>query len=208
MLLQSTDFTCGPAALLKAFAKASPAQIISRQEEFDIWNEANTAHMGYGPAGCLLGLAGAAQKRGFAATVCSGDIACIETALAEGLVTSAHSKAFNRRARQHRAQMQEQGIDYSREDLTLPLFENMFLHGRQPILLMRAPDECEHWVSVDRIESGRIVIDDPYPDYRRDYLRAIGSETPAFTIDELKQKCLFGGNAPTHLMLAIAARPH
>jgi predicted double-glycine peptidase len=69
---QTTDFTCGPAALLMAMRAQNSAARFDRTEELQIWREANTVYMGSRSthAGCsALGLALAAQRRGFCVEV-------------------------------------------------------------------------------------------------------------------------------------------
>jgi ribosomal protein S18 acetylase RimI-like enzyme len=63
---QTTDFTCGPAALMMAMAKLSESIPLSQSLEFDVWREATTIFMTSGHGGCHpIGLALAANTRGF-----------------------------------------------------------------------------------------------------------------------------------------------
>jgi ribosomal protein S18 acetylase RimI-like enzyme len=65
---QTTDFTCGPAALMMAAKHINPAQLVSQIEEFNIWREATTIFMTTGHGGTSpYGLALAAHNRGYAA---------------------------------------------------------------------------------------------------------------------------------------------
>ena len=67
---QTLDFTCGPCALLMAMAALEPATVIDRTSEIRLWREATTVFMAAGHGGCgPFGLALAAVRRGFAATV-------------------------------------------------------------------------------------------------------------------------------------------
>lgn len=67
---QSTDFTCGPAALMMAMAALDDDYQPSLLEEIRIWREATTIFMTSGPGGCHpVGLALSAVQRGFAAEV-------------------------------------------------------------------------------------------------------------------------------------------
>ena len=63
---QTTDFTCGPAALMMAMASLRPEHPCTQSLELEIWREATTVFMTSGHGGCHpLGLALAARKRGF-----------------------------------------------------------------------------------------------------------------------------------------------
>ena len=67
---QSTEFTCGPAALMMALSAVSAEYTPSKHEELQIWREATTIFMTSGHGGCHpIGLALAAQQRGFKAEV-------------------------------------------------------------------------------------------------------------------------------------------
>ncbi|KAA5605252.1 GNAT family N-acetyltransferase [Roseospira marina] len=62
---QTTDFTCGPAALMMALAALKPGQPLDRRTEFRLWREATTIFMAAGHGGCEpFGLALAAVRRG------------------------------------------------------------------------------------------------------------------------------------------------
>ncbi len=63
---QTTEFTCGPAALMMAMASLNKKIKPSQELELDLWREATTIFMTSGHGGCHpLGLALAAKKRGF-----------------------------------------------------------------------------------------------------------------------------------------------
>ena len=67
---QTTEFTCGPSALLMAMHHLNRAVEMSQQAELRIWREATTIFMTSGHGGSHpYGLALAAARRGFMATV-------------------------------------------------------------------------------------------------------------------------------------------
>jgi ribosomal protein S18 acetylase RimI-like enzyme len=71
---QTLDFTCGPCALLMAMAALDSSTVLDRAEEIRIWREATTVFMAAGHGGCgPHGLALAAERRGFRATVYAPD---------------------------------------------------------------------------------------------------------------------------------------
>ena len=62
---QTTDFTCGPAALMMAMKTLNPHYKMTRYEELRIWREATTIFMTSGHGGCSpYGLALSAWQRG------------------------------------------------------------------------------------------------------------------------------------------------
>lgn len=67
---QTTEFTCGPAALMMAMKTLRPAYDMTRREELQIWREATTIFMTAGHGGCSpYGLALSAWHRGFDVTL-------------------------------------------------------------------------------------------------------------------------------------------
>jgi len=63
---QTTDFTCGPAALMMAMKTLNPDYEMDRHEELQIWREATTIFMTSGHGGCSPhGLALSAWNRAF-----------------------------------------------------------------------------------------------------------------------------------------------
>lgn len=67
---QTLDFTCGPCALMMAMAALDPSTVVDRVTEIRLWREATTVFLAAGHGGCgPFGLACAAMRRGFGATV-------------------------------------------------------------------------------------------------------------------------------------------
>lgn len=67
---QTTEFTCGPAALMMAMKALGGASAFTRGEEIRLWRESTTVYMTSGHGGCdPYGLALAAHERGFTAEV-------------------------------------------------------------------------------------------------------------------------------------------
>jgi ribosomal protein S18 acetylase RimI-like enzyme len=63
---QTTEFSCGPAALMMAMRDIDPLASLDRREELQIWREATTIFMTTGHGGCSPhGLALSALRRGF-----------------------------------------------------------------------------------------------------------------------------------------------
>jgi len=67
---QTTEFTCGPSALMMAMKSLGKKAPMTRVEELNIWREATTIYMTTGHGGCHpVGLGLAARHRGFKAKV-------------------------------------------------------------------------------------------------------------------------------------------
>jgi ribosomal protein S18 acetylase RimI-like enzyme/predicted double-glycine peptidase len=71
---QTLDFTCGPACLMMAMRYLGSSKKMTRVLETELWREATTIFMMSGHGGCSAeGLAVAALRRGFSATVYTRD---------------------------------------------------------------------------------------------------------------------------------------
>jgi ribosomal protein S18 acetylase RimI-like enzyme len=67
---QTTDFTCGPSAMMIAMAAVGREVLFSRRLEFELWREANGIYLSTAPGGCdPLGIAVALARRGLAVSV-------------------------------------------------------------------------------------------------------------------------------------------
>lgn len=67
---QTTEFTCGPAAMMMAMAAFDPDLELTRAREFRLWREATTIYMTAGHGGCEpVGMAVALARRGYASEV-------------------------------------------------------------------------------------------------------------------------------------------
>lgn len=67
---QTTEFTCGPAAMMMAMRAVDQSVTFNRGLEFRLWREATTVFMQAGHGGCdPLGMAVALKRRGFAVEV-------------------------------------------------------------------------------------------------------------------------------------------
>ena len=67
---QTTDFTCGPAAMMIAMAAVGREVAFSRRLEFELWREANGIYLATAPGGCdPLGIAVALARRGLEVSV-------------------------------------------------------------------------------------------------------------------------------------------
>jgi ribosomal protein S18 acetylase RimI-like enzyme len=67
---QTTNFTCGPSALMMTMAALGANEPLSRELEFQLWREATSIYLISAPGGCdPIGMAVAAARRGYKAEV-------------------------------------------------------------------------------------------------------------------------------------------
>jgi ribosomal protein S18 acetylase RimI-like enzyme len=67
---QTTNFTCGPSALMMTLAALGSNEPLSRELEFQLWREATSIYLISAPGGCdPIGIAVTAARRGYKAEV-------------------------------------------------------------------------------------------------------------------------------------------
>lgn len=162
---QTTDFTCGPSALLMAMKALAPKSDFSRAHELQLYREATTIFMG-GPhhGGCgATGLALAAHRRGFKSEVwVNHKGALLSTRPAE----KARAKVMEELDRADKAEMKRLGIPYRIGALDIDDLATALRDGALPIVLVSMEyihqDPTAHWVVVTGIDAEHVTVNDPW----------------------------------------------
>ncbi|MDX1633929.1 MAG: ribosomal protein S18-alanine N-acetyltransferase [Marinobacter sp.] len=160
---QTTDFSCGPAALLMAMAALDDSMSLTTLDELRIWREATTIFMLAGHGGCgPHGLALAAWNRGFHASAYVSQ----EGALFKDTVRNDNKKRVLELV--HEGFLHDMGqteIELHHAPLTLALVEDAFKQGRVPVILISTwqlnRSRVPHWVTVCGIDSQFVYLHDP-----------------------------------------------
>lgn len=160
---QTTDFTCGPAALMMAMAKLDRKAELSQALELDIWREATSIYMTSGHGGCHpVGLALAAKSRGLTPSLY---INTHSPLFVEG-VRSEHKKQIMLAVEQqflHKAA--EQQIDIQYIDVSLEILQAHLNQGAGVIILISTYQfdgkKSPHWVTVTAIDDLCLYVHDP-----------------------------------------------
>lgn len=160
---QTTDFTCGPAALMMAMASLSEKIQMGQPLEFDLWREATTIFMMSGHGGCHpLGLALAAEKRGFKTQV------YINQALP--LFTSGVRQAVKKHTvevieQQFETRAKHQNLPVVYEDFDLNALKNALMKGSKVLSLISTYRmdgyKVPHWVAITAIDEECLYLHDP-----------------------------------------------
>ena len=162
---QTTEFTCGPSALLMAMKTLDSRVDLSRTHELLVWREANTVFMGGpGQAGCgATGLALAAHRRGFDVEVWvnhKGTLLDTRPKQKDGvkvmsLMQQADLQAMKRLRIPYR--IGARSIDELRGDLA---------DGAVPVVLVNMhyihQDPTSHWIVVTGIDDETVTVNDPW----------------------------------------------
>lgn len=163
---QSTDFTCGPSALLMAMNAQHQGVELDRTEELQIWREANTIFMGSrdAQAGCsALGLALAAHARGFETEVYLSHrtplLATKSRGKAQREVTSLiHARDL--------ATARGAGIPIFYQGLELQDLDRHLARGLVPVVLITCwyfdRSHAPHWVVITGVGEREVLLNDPW----------------------------------------------
>lgn len=160
---QTTEFTCGPAALMMAMASVNHTIEMSQQLEIALWREATTVFMTSGHGGCHpLGLALAAERRGFLVDVyLNSDQALfvdgVRSEKKRQIMTVVHQQFVDQAERSaitlvYKSITQENIYTYLQSGCAvLVLISTYRLDGK------KAP----HWVTVTAIDDRCLYVHDP-----------------------------------------------
>lgn len=160
---QTTEFSCGPAALIMAMATLDEQQPVTTLEELRIWREATTIFMLAGHGGCgPHGLALAAWNRGFHASAWISK----EGALFKDTVRNDDKKRVLELVHEgFLHDIGQTGIQLHHDPLTLAGMEEALEEGRVPVILISTwqlnRSRVPHWVTVCAIDNQFVYLHDP-----------------------------------------------
>ncbi|MFU2508737.1 GNAT family N-acetyltransferase/peptidase C39 family protein [Pseudoalteromonas sp. ASV78] len=160
---QTTEFTCGPAALLMAMSSIKKTAI-TQVSELDIWREATTIFMTSGHGGCHpLGLALAAKKRGFNTQVI---VNTRETLFIDGVRNDNKKAILHTVHNQFVVEAINHKLDVKYQDLTLEHIEQWLAEAMAVVLLISTyrfdGKKSPHWVCVTHLDEHCLYVHDPF----------------------------------------------
>jgi ribosomal-protein-alanine acetyltransferase len=161
---QTTNFTCGPSALMMTMAALGANEPLSRELEFQLWREATSIYLISAPGGCdPIGMAVTAAKRGFRASVHVNQPGPYFTQQRQGAqrldVMSEAQRIFARQAK-------ELGIPIRHAPLDLEHLIPALDRGAIAIVLISTHrmygDRTPHWIVAYEHDSDYIFAHDPW----------------------------------------------
>ena len=163
---QNTPFTCGPAALMMAMSGVSKQYVPSRHEELQIWREATTIFMTSGHGGCHpLGLALAAQQRGFKAEVW---INTRKPLFVDGVRDAGKKRIIELVHDDYLEQAKATGIRIHYSDIKQDRLISALDHNAVPLVMISTwrldGRKAPHWVTVSGYDSECLYVHDPDPE--------------------------------------------
>ncbi|MBJ6138121.1 ribosomal protein S18-alanine N-acetyltransferase [Marinobacter litoralis] len=160
---QTTEFTCGPSALMMALSALDERQPLTTLEELKIWREATMIFMLSGHGGCgPHGLALSAWNRGFQASAWISQ----EGALFKDTVRNDDKKRVLELVHEgFLHDIGQTGIQIHHNPLTLEAMEDALLRGEIPVILISTwqlnRSRVPHWVTVCAIDEDFVYLHDP-----------------------------------------------
>lgn len=190
---QTTDFTCGPAALMMAMHSINAAAAIDRREEMRLWREATTIYMTSGHGGCSPhGLALAALRRGFGAKLF---ISSAETPFIDSVRSQEKRGVIELVHQDFAAQLGEYGSPVEVNPLGPKQFKDILEHETHLIALISTwalnRNRAPHWVYISRSDANFVYVNDPDTDDDLGHTAADCRHVPV-TIDAFISMASFG----------------
>lgn len=188
---QTTEFTCGPAALMMAMSNGAEHYEPKQSAELDIWREANTIFMTSGHGGTHpFGLALAAHRRGYLAQV----LVNTEEALFLDGVRSDHKKDIVKTVHQQfLEQLKTTNIDLRYESPNVEWMQRQMDSGFTVIILISTyrmdKKKTPHWVAVTHIDDRCIFVHDPDVD---DLQRSVDCQHVPIALEDFDKMAAFG----------------
>ena len=163
---QTTEFTCGPAALMMAMQALDKGVKADRTLELQLWREATTIYMTSGHGGCSpLGLALAARKRGYRVEVY---INTSDPLFLDGVRNEEKKAVMQLVHEDFMDQIDGSDIKLYHEKISLAALEDKMTQGGIPLVMISSysytRDKAPHWVVVSGIDDTFLYIHDPDED--------------------------------------------
>lgn len=193
---QTTEFTCGPAALMMAMAALESGLQLDRRLELRLWRESTTIFMTAGHGGCgPFGMALAVHHRGFDVKLWVND----RDALFVDSVRSEAKKEVMRIVHEDFAEEIEQSrIEVEYGPVTLEELQAEFSAGGIPVVLISSwriyGERFPHWVVVTGFDERFVYVHDPYVDEEKGKLVLDSTDMP-ISRDEFSGMARYGRSA-------------
>lgn len=160
---QTTDFTCGPAALMMGIRAQDQKFKLNQINELNIWREATTIFMTSGHGGCSphgLAVAAATRNHDVELWVTSTEIPFLDSVRNEDkkkIIQIIHKEFLKN--------IKKLDVDYHQAMLSLPILREKIASGYSVIVLISTyrlnRNKAPHWVWVVNIDDHYVYINDP-----------------------------------------------
>jgi ribosomal-protein-alanine acetyltransferase len=160
---QTTEFTCGPSALMMAMHSLNPELAMNQRTELAIWREATTIFMTSGHGGSHpLGLALAAKKRGFECCVYLNQY---EPLFLDGVRSQKKKEIMQVVHEQYLDESCEQGVDIIYAEISQTRLHEFLEEGYAVLMLISTyrldGKKTPHWVMLTNMDEHCLYVHDP-----------------------------------------------
>ncbi|MGR9101375.1 MAG: GNAT family N-acetyltransferase/peptidase C39 family protein, partial [Gammaproteobacteria bacterium] len=191
---QTTDFTCGPAALMMAMHGLNSDYRPSPEEELDIWREATTIFMTSGHGGCHpVGLALAAKRRYFSTEVFINQR---DTLFIDGVRNEENKQVVVRVDRSFRKKAEEEKIPIHYVNITQSVLIEAFKKGKIPLVLISTyrmdRKKAPHWVVMSGYDQDCMYVHDSDPS--EDTQNELDCQYIPIAFEDFDRMSVFGKN--------------
>lgn len=160
---QTTEFTCGPSALMMAMHFLKPEQPMDQRTELAIWREATTIFMTSGHGGSHpLGLALAARKRGFECCVYLNQY---EPLFLDGVRSQKKKEIMKVVHDQYLEESCEQGVEIVYAEISQAQLQQFLDDGYAVLMLISTyrldGKKTPHWVMLTNMDEHCLYVHDP-----------------------------------------------
>ncbi|WP_430009091.1 peptidase C39 family protein [Methylophaga lonarensis] len=167
---QTTDFTCGPAALMMAMKTLRPDLVLGRSLELQLWREATTIFMTSGHGGCSAqGLALSAWRRNFHTTLVTNSS---EVPFINGVRSEEKKAVIECVHEDFVAQIQHSNIVQQTATVDVSLLRDYLKQGALVVVLISSyrlnQNKSPHWVVLASISDTFVYFHDPDIDWDDD----------------------------------------
>ncbi len=186
---QTTDFTCGPAAMMMAIRRLRPDEPFERTEEFRLWREATTVFMQAGHGGCEpVGMAVAMARRGLDVSV---HVNQPGPYFVESVRSADRRDAIRLIQADYAVEARRLDVPIQIEAMTVSRLADAVSAGAGAIVLVShyemVGSRTPHWVYVYGWQDGRFLVHDPWvePDKLETVSAASALPIPAAAFDRM-----------------------
>lgn len=160
---QTTDFTCGPSALMMAMCALNNRYEMTQEKELSLWRTATTIFMMSGHGGCHpVGLALAAVNEGYAAkVVINRDVPLF----VDGVRDANKKEIVENVEQQFMAEARKKGISVEISDWRVDVIDQTLKAGGAVLCLISTyafdKKKVPHWVAITSCDSHCYYLHDP-----------------------------------------------
>lgn len=186
---QTSEFSCGPAAMMMAMRALDPEALFDRTLEFRLWRESTTVFMQAGHGGCEpIGMAVALARRGFRVEVSVNRLAPY---FVDSVRDRSRRDAIQLIQQDYANEAEALGVVTRLEAFTFEGITNALKLGAKVLVLISqyqmVNSRTPHWVMVYGFSGNRLLIHDPWiePDDLETFVSAAALPVPWPAFDRM-----------------------